>query len=80
MGSLFLIWKLYKKTKLVPLSEIDLETDRYQREDNVDDRGLHVSEGCPNNGIGRLRAIFRSNSKAPLPTMIKSYMPGYPNV
>lgn len=55
MGSLFLIWKLYKKTKLVPLSEIDLETDRYQREDNVDDRGLHVSEGCPNNG--QLRCV-----------------------
>ncbi|GAQ46333.1 hypothetical protein AtubIFM57143_000873 [Aspergillus tubingensis] len=63
MCSLFLIWKLYKRTKLVPLGEVDLETDRYQREDNADDPSLHVSEGCPNDGrlscVPWLSAFFK---------------------
>lgn len=32
---MFLGWKLYKKTKFVPLDEIDLVTDRYDENEGV---------------------------------------------
>ncbi|GKZ85534.1 hypothetical protein AnigIFM56816_011502 [Aspergillus niger] len=57
MCSLFLVWKLCKKTKLVPLGEIDLTTDRYEREEDAHDISLHGSEGSPDND--RLSCVTR---------------------